>query len=252
MNIKLNRDMYEVNRMHNGYMLNRTFGIPDSEVVHSNSCTVFITRLLRRFHPFGMVFQEIPMSYCPDVYKTKKPYIDAIFLHLSYFSEIEDIVRESFVFQCIDERNKKIADRMSSENSVSLHIRRGDYLNIPQYAVCDEDYYTKAIEHIKLSVSSPKFYIFSDDPEWCKQFIDGFDVEYEIISHNTGVDSYKDMYLMTQCRHNIIANSTFSWWGAWLNNNTDKIVVGPHPWVVGREYNPCLKSWFVIIPKSHN
>ena len=78
-------------------------------------------------------------------------------------------------------------------------------------------------------VNNPQFYFFSDDLQWC---IDKFNTQdnYHFVDINTGKDSWQDMYLMSQCKHNIIANSSFSWWGAWLNDNGEKIVIAPNPW----------------------
>ncbi len=84
---------------------------------------------------------------------------------------------------------------------------------------------------------------FSDDIEWCDTFLRKRHLHYELISHNTGADSYKDMYLMTQCKHKIISNSTFSWWGAWLNGNAGKQVICPNVWIKSNSENPCPEEW---------
>ena len=135
---------------------------------------------------------------------------------------------------------------MQSCNSVSIHIRRGDYLNIPNYCVCDEGYYRHAIKHICENVDKPVFYVFSNEPDWCESFMQQFGVVFKIINWNQRGDSYQDMYLMTQCKHNIIANSTFSWWGAWLNSQSDKIVVTPRAWFKNNNYNINCPGWHII------
>ena len=110
----------------------------------------------------------------------------------------------------------------------------------------DSKYYRQAIEQIKDRVDNPIFYVFSNEPSWCDSFMKEFRVNFKIVNWNQGKDSYQDMYLMTQCKHNIIANSTFSWWGAWLNNNTDKIIVAPSKWFKNSEHNINCKEWLLI------
>ena len=112
--------------------------------------------------------------------------------------------------------------------SVGIHVRRGDYLNIPLYSgICDLPYYTRAIEYIKSKSKNPKFYIFSNDMEWCKI---NLPVENAVfVEANTGINSIFDMILLSSCKYNIIANSSFSWWGAWLNKNK-KAVIAPTKW----------------------
>jgi len=112
-------------------------------------------------------------------------------------------------------------------NSLSIHIRRGDYVNLPDYhPLIGVEYYTEAANHITSKVPIDSYVIFSDDIEYCKKlFGDAKEITYII-----GEEDYIDLYLMSFCKHNIITNSTFSWWGAWLNQNPDKIVVAPKQW----------------------
>lgn len=241
--IDLNIDLYHVNRMHNGYMLNRAFGVSNDIVRNSNRLTVLCSRLLRRYLPFGLVYNEIYDVFSDEAYYGKAPYINGVFIGERYFEDAREEVRKAFIFKNIDSENLRLASLMQETSSVSLHIRRGDYLKIPQYAVCDEQYYSKAIRYVNDHVEKPKFFVFSDDPAWCQTFLKRFEIDFHVVNRNFGIDSYKDMFLMTQCKHNIIANSTFSWWGAWLNNNSNKIVVCPEKWIIGRIYNPCLKEW---------
>lgn len=146
-----------------------------------------------------------------------------------YFKTIEQIIRQEFTFQLpLDNKNEEIANRVGSTNSVSIHIRRGDYVT-SAHALCSLAYYQNAIEYFGQQIVEPVFYIFSDDPEWVNaNLIIKFPTE--IVMGNIGKQSYVDMQLMSLCRHNIIANSSFSWWGAWLNSNPDKIVVAPKQW----------------------
>jgi hypothetical protein len=152
----------------------------------------------------------------------------------SYFADIKDIIQKRFVFNAPkDEDNRIIIDKISSCNSVSIHIRRGDYLNDRWKEILgiikDNSYYINAVKLIEEKVENPKYFIFSDDLDWAKENLNLPGSIY--IGHNRGKKSYIDMYLMSLCKHNIIANSTFSWWGAWLNKNQNKIVVMPDRWV---------------------
>lgn len=151
-----------------------------------------------------------------------------------YFLPIQDIIRKEFTFKrTLGGLNAKFADEIKSENSVSIHIRRGDYVHHSEtslfHGICTPEYYTAAIELIKSKVNNIHLYIFSDDMLWVKTNME-FDVPVTYIDDNSGDDSYIDMYLMSLCKHNIIANSSFSWWGAWLNNNPHKNVVAPSKW----------------------
>lgn len=148
-----------------------------------------------------------------------------------YFKEITNIIRKDFTFpKPVDIINQKLINQIDNTESVSIHIRRGDYLNIPNTQnICSISYYKKAINLILKNISNPQFYIFSNDINWCKQHLQ---IDKAIfISNNTGKNSFIDMQLMSCCKHNIIANSTFSWWGAWLNNNPNKIIISPNKWM---------------------
>lgn len=244
--LSLNIDMYNVNRMHNGYMLGRAFGIDDKDMLATTQYSTFISRAVLRQQLLPLVYQEEIFKYSENVFYTRRPYIRCTFINEKYFKSISDDVRKTYTFANIDTRNNAFAQVMNNEESVSLHIRRGDYLLYPQYEICDEQYFRKAIDYINSHVVSPKYYVFSDDPNWCVELMENIGVQYEIILHNRGMDSYKDMYLMTQCRHNIIVNSTFSWWGAWLNSNQDKIVICPSVWIKGTVDTPIVEGWTII------
>lgn len=246
--IKRNVDMYNVNIMHHGYLLKKVFDIPDADITHSNNFTIFITRLLRRFNLFGLVYREHYDKYSTEFLTTKSIYIDGVFVGERYFSNVKDEIRKIFTFKSIDEHNRKLGETMETLNSVSLHIRRGDYLKYPQFQVCTDSYYLNAVETILSKVNNPYFYIFSDDISYAKNLFKNLQINYEIIDFNIAENSYKDMYLMTKCHHNIISNSTFSWWGAWLNSYKDKIVICPDSYLSGIDFTPYLDEW-IKLPK---
>ena len=148
----------------------------------------------------------------------------------AYYADIIPILRKKLTFpistNCV---NMETAEKMQTEESVSIHIRRGDYLNAENAAVfggiCTDKYYDTAITYICKHVENPHFYIFSDDLEYAKEHYKGS--EYSIIDWNQDEDSLFDMFLMSKCKHNICANSTFSFWGARLNPNLDKLMIRP-------------------------
>ena len=152
---------------------------------------------------------------------------------------VDDVValRADFSFrQPLSEVNTVWAERISRCTAVSLHVRRGDYVSDARThaanGVCSLDYYRAATRHIAGCVEEPVYFVFSDDIAWAKDNLDiGYPCHY--LDHNRGEESYNDMHLMSLCRHHILANSSFSWWGAWLNSSAEKIVVAPARWFAG-------------------
>jgi hypothetical protein len=148
----------------------------------------------------------------------------------NYFLESKETILKEFNFtEPYDKENLSIITKIKDTNSVSIHVRRGDFLNADNINlfgdVCTKSYFEKAIALIESRVTNPYFFVFSNDLEWVKENLIINNVTY--VACNSGKDSWKDMCLMSFCKHNIIANSTFSWWGGWLNKNRDKIVVSP-------------------------
>lgn len=149
-----------------------------------------------------------------------------------FFKKYEKDIRRLFSFkEELSPENKKWLKQMAGKNSISVHIRRDDYVSEPEtYLLMTEDYYIRAADYIAARVPNSHFYIFSDDMDWTKRNIH-LKYPHTFIENNRGADSYNDMRLMSACKHNIIANSSFSWWGAWLNANPDKIVIAPNVWL---------------------
>jgi len=151
-----------------------------------------------------------------------------------YFEDVADLIREELAFRTpATGRNAEISKEIADHHSVSLHVRRGDYLTDPavyaMHGVCSIDYYHRAVDFIRKRVSDPTFYLFSDDPQWVRENLDLRD-RVRLLDHN-GIDAgVEDLRLMSRCAHHIIANSTFSWWGAWLDPDPDKIVIAPKRW----------------------
>jgi hypothetical protein len=161
-------------------------------------------------------------------------YLDGYFGNEKYFISIENIIRDEFrVTKTPDSINEMFLQKIKSTNSVALHVRRGDYVSNKEtnavHGVCSIAYYKEAIARVADKTSDPHFFIFSDDMPWVKENlqINEFPVDY--IEHNKDL-AHEDLRLMYSCKHTIIANSSFSWWGAWLNSNPGKIIIAPEKW----------------------
>lgn len=158
-------------------------------------------------------------------------YYDGFFQSDKYFKPFREKLLHDFrLKEALDEANKQMLERISQNNAVAVHIRRGDYLHKKSpFTYLDTDYYQKAMAYIAERVENPHFFIFSNDAEWVRQNIHT-SLAQTIVEINDEKHGYFDLELMRNCRHAIIANSTFSWWGAWLCTNPDKIVVAPKQW----------------------
>ncbi len=147
-----------------------------------------------------------------------------------YFAHVADLIRSDFLFPGFtDTRNADMAQRIAETPAIALHVRRGDYLSLGQHAVCDEAYYLAALERLREGIADPVVYVFSDDPDWAKSHLP-LPCEKVVVDFNGPDTDFEDMRLMSLCRHNIIGNSSFSWWAAWLNTRPDKRVAGPERW----------------------
>ena len=227
---------------HYGYELEKVFDIhipfatPGQVGKYSNYCPrnrkkywLYKRLFNMRSRVFGdkesFIKQDDDTEYYPEVFELsplRSYYLRGVWTNELYFRDIKEEVISSFTFQNIDTRNEKLAEEMAETQSVSIHLRNyihGEYL-------LGRDFYAKAIKIIKEKIPGARFYVFSDDLNKAQEVLDGV-TEYQPIDINKGPNSYLDMMLMSRCRHNIIANSTFSFWGAYLNRNPDKIVIGP-------------------------
>ena len=160
--------------------------------------------------------------------------IDGFWQSEKYFKNISELIKKEFSLkEKISIESKKIIPKIKSQNSVSCHIRRSDYVTNPKtnsfHGTCTVEWYIKSINYIYENVKNPKFYIFSDDINWTKNNFPK-DKNFKFMSNSTCQKDFEDLYLMSKCKHNIIANSSFSWWSAWLNKNKDKIVIAPESW----------------------
>lgn len=179
--------------------------------------------------------------------RTGDCYYDGYWQHEEYFNKIKESIWKAYSFpEMINERNKELAEQLQISNSVSLHIRRGDYINHPLFkGICDLDYYKRAIHYMEEHIHPRLYCIFSNDMQWCENNLHDLFPNKEVVyvDWNKGKVSYVDMQLMSLCRHNIIANSSFSWWGAWLNRHLGKVVISPHKWTNAEMEDPIPPSW---------
>jgi hypothetical protein len=159
-------------------------------------------------------------------------YLEGFWQSEKYFYTIKDKVSNSFKFPDVMEcKNKDIINKILQENSISIHIRKGPSYRRKIYeGVCESEYYRKCIEILRQKIDKPQFYIFSDNITWCRENLSFLKAIYIDWNPCVGNNCYLDMQLMSLCRHNIIANSSYSWWGAWLNRNPAKVVIGPERW----------------------
>ena len=217
-----------------GYELARVFGIEHKSSVWERLYHIGspFTRLFTLLHKtyFGKNFKVKDEDFSPSA---KCGYFYGTWQSEKYFVSPEKI-REAFRFDTskLSPKTIELANYLKGKLTVSVHIRRGDYLS-GDFSngfgkCCDIEYYHKAIQYISKTLENITFVFFSDDMEWVKKELPFDNAIYA--DHNHGVDSWQDMYLMNICQHNIIANSTFSWWGAWLNSNEKKIVIAPKRW----------------------
>jgi len=182
------------------------------------------------------------VQYNADFFKLPDNiYLEGYFQSEKYFINIADIIRSEFTVKNeLASKNKNVAEIIQDTQSVSICVRRGDYVTDPKanktHGICSLDYYYRCIEQINQNIKYPHFFVFSDDIEWCKSNLKiGFPVVF--VDHNGTDKAYENLRLISFCKHNIIANSTFSWWGAWLNPNKDKLVLAPRKWLARKDKN---------------
>lgn len=244
---------------HNGLELERVFGIKLDRAIFKDLIKVTypvynyqLHRILRKIIPLRKSEVLDKWENLDSLFERGDKYFDGYWQNYRLFHPIiEQKVRDVFkIILPLGEQNLEFLSKTEKKNTVSIHIRRGDYLKEPLYlGICDLDYYKTAINHMKRNVESPIFVVFSNDIDWCKcNIVPLFEgSSYFIIDWNSGVNSAIDLYLMSKCKHNIIANSSFSWWGAYLNENENKIVCSPKKWA--NTSNPQyrqLSDWFLI------
>ena len=211
----------------------------DDEIKRAQSRSLF------KPHP---IVKEPDLLFHKRLLRKSGNYFEGYFQCEKYFGAFRNDILGAFQLRDgLDKANAEICENMKSCNSVSLHIRRGDYVNLTHiYGTCDMEYYAHALDIIAARAGTPNVFVFSDDPSWVR---DNLKIKYPwtMVDINDGDQAFMDMELMRNCRHNIIANSSFSWWSAWLNQNPGKIVVAPKNWFSnGRTTDIIPDSWLKI------
>jgi hypothetical protein len=244
---KLDISAYSYYSMHKGYELDRVFSLQSAFASAADLKQILgwqryslCRRVIKRPY-FSSLRKTSLLLESGFAYSDLRPrvsdlaYISGYWQSEKYFLNYANEIREKFTFAPIlDDANKKWAELIARKNSVSIHVRRGDFFhgkNASYHGVCTVDYFASAIRYIKERVSNVEFFIFSDDLNWAIRNINST-MPCHFIADNKGEKSFNDMRLMRLCKHNIIANSSFSWWGAWLNSNESKIVIAPTNWFV--------------------
>lgn len=242
--VKADVGWFGENIIHNGFEISKIFRNIDLEIAAKDEISslsdisngffnVVRRKILRKYKTTH--YKEKGLFFQPEVFEmADNLYLDGYWQSEKYFFDIRNLLLEEFKFPKIEsEYNRKILDIIENSNSVSIHVRRGDYLNNNIYSnICSEKYYKSAINLIMKRINEPVFFIFSDDIEWCKErLFSEREKNIHFVDNNQGENSFIDMQLISLCKYNIIANSSFSWWGAWLNNYKNKIVIAPEKWV---------------------
>lgn len=170
-------------------------------------------------------FDHNALSVQPDVY------LDGYWQSPKYFASVEKELREDFKFvHEVEPQSKKLYEDILQTDAVCVNVRRADFLTNSYHGVCGMNYFEPAIHHLASSLSNPKLFIFSDDPQWCQ---DNFKSKFsmEVVDHtHKGFKFSNQLQLMAACKHFIIPNSTFAWWAVWLSNKKESKIIAPTQW----------------------
>ncbi|MBN2374684.1 alpha-1,2-fucosyltransferase [bacterium] len=217
------------------------------EIAAKEEIDAFLEKWNRFYCIFNKLFKN--RGRCSDVHIVKERhyrfdleilnikgnvYLDGYWQSERYFDEIRDLILQDFMAkEALTGKNSHLAENILNSDSISMHIRRGDYISDERsnkyHGVCDLGYYERASSKIAQHVANPVFYVFSDEVPWARDNL-SIDFPLVFVDHNLPGKESEDIRLMAMCRHNIIANSSFSWWGAWLNRNPEKMVIAPQRW----------------------
>ena len=244
-------------RQHNGYELEHLFDIT-SKVSLINLLLLwllkkkkFISKVLKPW--MSLLTDSIPSMFVPSYLNLHKglTFYYGYWQTEKYFFDVKDEILKTFSFDksLLSKQSILFMNQIKRTNSVAVHVRRGDYLNKNNKKVyggiCTIVYYEKAIQKILDLIDSPTFFIFSNEIEWVEKNMYIPNAVYVCCNHKS--DSWQDMFLMSQCKHNIIANSSFSLWGAWLNQNSKKIVISPSKFMnLGSSIDLVPETWIKI------
>lgn len=238
--VKADISEFATYELHNGYELNDAFGIELDLISHrekklycnkNNEWAYSKLRTLLRLSN-SVFIEEKEFQYDESIFKDQESrYYIGYWQNERYFQDLRKPLLRDFTYnKPLSKTNSFLLSRIKNSNSVSIHVRRGDYIGHAQLGgICDKAYYSRAIQIVESKVKNPFYYIFSNDIDWCKENLTLNSVHF--CEENSKKKSVVDLFLMSQCKCNIIANSSFSWWAAWLNENSEKTVVAPKKWI---------------------
>jgi len=229
----------------------RSYQLPqlrvDCPIADADECAALAGRQVTRYR--RLMRRHLPaLARAPETYFLEKSvtfdpgmldvpdgsYVDGYWHSERYFAPIAERIRNEYVpRERLSPSAQEMGEEMQSCESVSLHVRRGDYVHNPiafnHHYVCDQDYYRRCVDHIRSVIDSPRVFIFSDEPDWVKANMP-LPVPTVVVSPGAQTQEATELWLMSSCRSHIIANSSFSWWGAWLDPRPDKLVLMPKQW----------------------
>lgn len=234
---------FEKNKFHFGFELSKVFNVDyelinekdiKDHVMNNNVICKIIKKLINNTVVGAIDYygnDDISLVKCEKI--LENVYFKGFWQDKYYIEEVKNEIYRNVIYNSfvLSEKNKQLLSVMKEKDCTSIHIRRGDYLHHSNFqGICTEKYYTNAIDYIDKNTNNALFIVFSDDISWCKKTLQKLNNRVVYVDWNEGENSYLDMYLMSNCNNNIIANSTFSWWGAFLNQNKSKVVVCPSKW----------------------
>lgn len=182
-------------------------------------------------------------DYMPEIFEKDNIYLDGYWQNEKYFKDVRADILDFWSTVKIEDEH--YLPQIQNAEAVCVHVRRGDYLQLDNIYgnICTKEYYQKAMQMIKDNIGDPTFFFFSDDIEWVKENIK---TEKAVYVDTGNSCPEHDLFLMSQCRHHIIANSSYSWWGAWLNKREDKVVISPKKWFNDRAYHLASPEWTLL------
>lgn len=246
--------IYNRDSIFDDFNVDRNFATYDEACIVGDIKKDFFNKVRRKL--FGKksshFMQKYSRDFLPEIYKYNNTYFEGYWFNYKYFSDYVAILKKDFTSKKpIVGCNLELLNELRFlQNSVGIHVRLGDAVNSINYpsfgGICTNEYYFKAISILKKNINEPVFYIFSNDINKCKRMFVGN--EYKFVDINNEFNGYLDLILMSNCKHNIIANSTFSFWSAILNNNINKIIVAPKKFsnILENRNDNCPNEWIRI------
>ena len=248
--VKIDISAFDTYKLHGGYQLDK-FDIDlknaTKEEVKLYYKKDIVSQILNRLNIKHTIIKEKGLSFKKRLLKpSDNTYIQGYFQSEKYLFDIANINEIFTINNPISNYTKEIKKLiLDSNNSCSIHIRRGDYIDDPIFEVCEIDYYKKAMKFMEKKMGTISYFVFSNDIKWVKENIKAKNIVY--VDSKEPRIPHEDMFLMSLCKNNIIANSSFSWWGAYLNQNKEKLIIAPKNWFKTARK---IKQSKDLVPKS--